>query len=90
MLTHIALKEHKDLRNTCKFDHSMCVRLGKFCLQFALFTEKVTQSTKNLHDGRDKYNVCSRKVFRKYLNNKNNKVQKEEKKFHLEVGGTAV
>ena len=34
----------------CKFDHSICVGLGKFWPQFALFTERFMHSTKILRE----------------------------------------
>ena len=49
---HSLLILHKNFENSDCSMYAICGGLGKFCSQFALFTEKFTQSTKILRDCR--------------------------------------
>ena len=51
-IDHSLLILRKNFENSDRSMYAICVGLGKFCSQFALFTEKFTQSTKFLRDHR--------------------------------------
>ena len=48
----------KNFENSDRSMYAICVGLGKFCSQLALFTEKFTQSTKFLRDHRSRQISC--------------------------------
>ena len=56
---HSLLILHKNFENSDCSMYAICGGLGKFCSQFALFTEKFTRSTKILCDRRSR---CLRQI----------------------------